>query len=98
MLLAVIVTQTVNMSKMALLFSSEAKKLSRYRRMQCFFAWFIIDYDMITGFIFRLFFVNGGKWYLTIDHTNWKWGDANINILTFAIVFKVLQFQFIGNY
>lgn len=88
MLLSLIVTQTVNMSKIALLFSSEAKKLSRYRRMQRFFAWFIIDYDMIAGFIFRLFFVNGGKWYLTIDRTNWKWGDANINILTLAIAFK----------
>jgi len=88
MLLALIVTQTVNMSKIALLFSSEAKKLSRYRRMQRFFAWFSIDYDMIAGFIFKLFFVSGGKWYLTIDRTNWKWGDANINILTLAIAFK----------
>lgn len=88
MLLALIVTQTVNMNKIALLFSSEAKKLSRYRRMQRFFAWFNIDYDMIAGFIFRLFFVSGGKWYLTIDRTNWKWGDADINILTLAIAFK----------
>lgn len=88
MLLSLIVTQTVNMSKIALLFSSDAKKLSRYRRMQRFFAWFTIDYDMIAAFIFRLFFVDGGKWYLTIDRTNWKWGDANINILTLAIAFK----------
>jgi hypothetical protein len=88
MLLALIVSQTVNMSKIALLFSSGAKKLSRYRRMQRFFAQFEIDYDMIAGFIFRLFFINGGKWYLTIDRTNWKWGDANINILTLAIAFK----------
>ena len=88
MLLALIVSQTANMSKIAVLFSSGAKKLSRYRRIQRFFAWFIIDYDMIAAFIFRLFFVNGGKWYLTIDRTNWKWGDANINILTLAIAFK----------
>ena len=88
MLLALIITQTVNMSKMALLFPSEAKKLSRYRRMQRFFAWLNIDYDMIAGFIFRLFFVSGGKWYLTIDRTNWKWGDVDINILTLAIAFK----------
>jgi hypothetical protein len=88
MLLALLVTQTVNMNKMALLFSSKAKKQSRYRRMQRFFAYFAIDYDMIAGFIFRLFFINGGKWYVTIDRTNWKWGDANINILTLAIAFK----------
>jgi hypothetical protein len=88
MLLALIVTQTVNMSKIACLFSSGAKKLSRYRRMQRFFAWFKIDYSMIASFIFQLFFIGGGKWYLTIDRTNWKWGEANINILTLAIAFK----------
>lgn len=88
MLLALIVSQTVNISKISVLFSSNAKKLSRYRRIQRFFAWFVIDYDMIAAFIFRLFFINGGKWYLTIDRTNWKWGDANINILTLAIAFK----------
>lgn len=35
-----------------------------------------------------MFFVSGGQWHLTIDRTNWKWGDANINILTLAIAFK----------
>jgi hypothetical protein len=88
MLLALLVSQTVNMTKLAGFFSSPAKKLSRYRRMQRFFAWFAIDYDKIAGFIFRLFFVTQGKWYLTIDRTNWKWGDADINILTLAIAFK----------
>jgi hypothetical protein len=43
---------------------------------------------MIAGFIFQLFFVPGGKWYLTIDRTNWQWGKSDINILTLAIAFK----------
>lgn len=88
MLLALIVAQTVNLSKMAPIFSSEAKKLSRYRRMQRFFAWFVIDYDIIASFIFRLLFVAGGKWVLTMDRTNWKWGKSNINILTLGIAYK----------
>src|SRR5690349_16440924 len=88
MLLALIVSQTVNMNRIALLFSSNATKLSRYRRMQRFFSWFVIDYDMIAGFIFRLFFIRGGKWYLTVDRTNWRWGNSDINILTLAIAFK----------
>ena len=43
---------------------------------------------MIAGFIFRLFFVAGGKWHLTMDRTNWKWGKSNINILTLGIAYK----------
>ena len=29
-----------------------------------------------------------GCWYLTRGRTNWKWGKADINILTLRIVFK----------
>ncbi len=88
MLLALFVTRTINLNKLACIFSSDAKPLSRYRRLQRFFAKFQIDYDLIAGFIFKLFFVNGGQWYLTIDRTNWAWGKSDINILTLAIAFK----------
>jgi hypothetical protein len=88
MLLGLFVTRTINLNKLACVFASDAEQLSRYRRLQRFFAKFIIDYDMIAGFIFRLFFVASGKWYLAIDRTNWQWGKSDINILTLAIVFK----------
>ena len=88
MLLALIVTRTVNLNKIACAISSDAEQTSRYRRLQRFFAKFSIDFDMIAGFIFQLFFIPGGRWYLTIDRTNWQWGKSNINILTLAITFK----------
>jgi hypothetical protein len=88
MLLALIVTRTVNLNKMACAISSDAEQASRYRRLQRFFAEFTIDFDMIAGFIFQLFFLPGGKWYLTVDRTNWRWGKSDINILTLAIAFK----------
>ena len=88
MLLSLIMTRSINLNKIACSFSSEATQLSRYRRLQRFFAKFTIDFDMIAGFIFRMFFTNGGKWYLTIDRTNCKWGKSDINILTLAIAFK----------
>jgi hypothetical protein len=88
MLLALIVTRTVNLNKIACTISSDAEQSSRYRRLQRFFAGFAIDFDMIAGFIFQLFFVSGGKWYLTVDRTNWQWGKSDINILTLAIAFK----------
>lgn len=72
MLLALFVSRTTNLNKLACLFSSDAKPLSRYRRLQRFFAKFEVDYDAIAGFVFRLFFVSGGQWYLTMDRTNWS--------------------------
>ena len=88
MLLALIVTRATNLNKLACAFASNAQQSSRYRRLQRFFSNFIIDYDMIAGFIFKIFFVADGKWYLAVDRTNWQWGKADINILTLAIVFK----------
>lgn len=87
-LLALLVTRTVNLNKIACSMSSQADKTSRYRRLQRFFAEVTIDFEMIAGFIFRLFFVTNGSWYLTMDRTNWKWGKADINILTLGIAFK----------
>lgn len=88
MLLALMVTRTINLSKVACIFASEAQQASRYRRLQRFFANFTMDYDHIAGFIFRLFFIQAGQWYLTMDRTNWQWGKLDINILTLGIAFK----------
>lgn len=88
MLMALFATRTVNLDRLADGIASDADKESRYRRLQRFFALFSIDFDIIAGFIFKLFFTNGGKWYLTMDRTNWKWGKSDINILTLAIAYK----------
>jgi hypothetical protein len=88
MLMALFATRTVNLDRVAGAISGGTQKESRYRQLQRFFALFKIDYDMIAGFIFKLFFVSGGKWYLTMDRTNWKWGKSDINILTLAIAYK----------
>jgi hypothetical protein len=53
-----------------------------------FFSKFPLDYRQIAGFIFKLFFVSGGQWYLSMDRTNWRWGNSDINILMLGIVFK----------
>ena len=39
--------------------------------LQRFFSEMTIDFEMIASFIFRLFFVTNGCWYLTMDRTNW---------------------------
>lgn len=88
MLMALFATRTVNLDRLADGITSDADKESRYRRLQRFFALFRIDFDVIAGFIFKLFFTAGGKWYLTMDRTNWKWGKSDIDILTLAIAYK----------
>jgi len=88
MLLSLMITRTVNLNKLACVFLGKATQLSRYRRLQRFFSQFKFDYAQIAGFIFQWFFVPGGRWYLTMDRTNWQWGKADINILTLGIAFK----------
>lgn len=88
MLLALLTTRTVNLNKIACSMSSKAEQASRYRRLQRFFAKFPLDFEMIAGFIFGLFFIRDGQWYLTMDRTNWQWGKVNINMLTLGIAFK----------
>jgi len=56
--------------------------------LQRFFAGCLINYDQIAGFIFKIFFIQGGSWYLTMDRTNWRWGAADINVLTLGIAYK----------
>lgn len=46
MLLALIVTRTINLNKLACSFASDAEQSSRYRRLQRFFANFKIDYNL----------------------------------------------------
>jgi hypothetical protein len=88
MLLALLTVRTVNLNKLACVVIGDAQLLSRYRRIQRFFAGFTLNYTQIAGFIFKLFFISGGQWYLSMDRTNWRWGNSDINILMLGIVFK----------
>ena len=88
MLLALFVVRTVNLSEIAVAFSSKAEVSSRYKRLQRFFATFKIDYTVIARFIFKLFFPDSQKVYLTIDRTNWYWGKQKINIFMLGIAYE----------
>jgi len=88
MLLALMVAQTVNLTKLAVQVSTNAKLENRYRRLQRFFSGCRIDYDAVARFIFWLFRFEGKKICLTLDRTNWKWGKKDINILCLGIVYK----------
>lgn len=88
MLISLLTIRSVNLSKLAVLFSSAAQISSRYRRLQRFFALFCFDYDQIASLLFKLFFISGESWYLTVDRTNWQWGKSDINVLMLGIVYR----------
>lgn len=88
MLLALFVVRTVNLSEIAVAFSSKANVNSRYKRLQRFFAKFKMDYPIIARFIFKLFFSDTQKIYLTIDRTNWYWGKQKINIFMLGVAYE----------
>ena len=46
MLMALIITRTVNLTKMACIMSGKAEKGSRYRRIQRFISGFSVDFDV----------------------------------------------------
>ena len=87
-LIALMVAQTINLKKIACIMFGTAKPDSSYRRLQRFFAFFKMDYNMLAKLIMSLFHLDQGKHYLILDRTNWQWGKKNINILFLCIAYK----------
>lgn len=84
MLLSLFIVRTVNLSEISITFASKVNVESRYKRLQRFFRYFKIDYDLLAKWVFKLF-VNKEKFYIVVDRTNWFWGKVKINILTLGI-------------
>ena len=83
--------QTVNYERLALSFESSVSKESSLRRIQRFFAGYVLDHDLIAKLIFKLL-PKKEKYELTMDRTNWKFGKTNINILVIGIVHHGVAF------
>ncbi len=69
-------------------------KDSNLRRLQRFFAKYVLDLDIIARMIFSLLPVKTGL-VLSMDRTNWKFGEFNINILMLGITYKGIAFPLI---
>ena len=91
-ILALLKVRTVNLAELADGFPGKAKKASKYKRLQRFFRLFPLDYEMIARFVVQLLEIKDGPWVLTMDRTNWKFGVANINILTVGIAYRGAAF------
>ncbi len=88
MLIRFIKVRSINLTKIANAYPSEAQADSRYRRMQRFVHDCPINFDTVAWFMMRLFNFVNQAFYFTLDRTNWQWDKININILMLAIVYK----------
>ena len=78
--------QTVSYVKLAQDLSGEAKVESNMRRIQRFFAEFVVDENLIAKIIFSML-PTKEKHRLSLDRTNWKFGSTNINILMISVCY-----------
>lgn len=88
LLIGLLTVCTVNLKVIALCFSGTANADSHYRRIQRFFSEFQIDFDLISRWLFQLFFNSNKKIYLIIDRTNWFWGKTKINVFMCSIAYE----------
>ena len=88
MLLAVLKLRSMNLKEIAMGMSDGTQLDSRYRRVQRFLEQHWINFDLVAMFIMLLFGFIGTSYYLSMDRTNWQWGEKNINILTLAVVYQ----------
>ena len=83
--------QTVSLHKLASAMPTSVKRDSNLRRIQRFIANYALNLDLVARMIFSLLPVKDGL-VLSMDHTNWKFGEFNINILTLGIIYKGIAF------
>ncbi len=83
--------QTVNFTKLASAFDNKAEKDSSMRRIQRFMAQSVLNTDLIAKVIVRLLPFKG-PFTLSMDRTNWKFGEVNINALVVGITYKKVAF------
>ncbi len=93
-IIALCKVQTVTFEKVANAFETSVDSKSSLRRIQRFIADYSLDGDLIARLIFSLLPKQEGL-ILSIDRTNWKFGQTNINIFMLGVVYKGVAFPFI---
>ena len=90
-IIALCKVQTVNFEKLSNAFDTSTKSDSSLRRIQRFIANFHLSSDLVARLVYNLL-PHQGSYILSIDRTNWKFGQTNINIFMLGIVYKGVAF------
>ena len=91
---ALCVVQTVSLHKLAAAMPTSLDRDSNLRRLQRFIAKYALSLDIVARMIFSLLPCKD-KLVLSMDRTNWKFGDFNINILMVGVTYKGIAFPLI---
>jgi hypothetical protein len=83
LIFSIIETRSVQFPELATKLNAAAKDPSNLRRIQAFFAHYELDYRVIGCVLMS--FVTTKKCRISIDRTNWTFGQQNINILTLTV-------------
>ena len=93
MLHALCVVQTVSLHKLAAAMPTSVERDSNLRRIQRFIAKYALNFDLVAQMIYSLLPVKTGL-VLSMDRTNWKFGDFNINILMLGVAYIAFPLMF----
>lgn len=90
-LMALLRVKTVNLAELATGFRNHALIESNYRRLRRFFQNFDLDYAAIAKIVVALMEIPE-PWVLSLDRTEWSFGQTRFNILTLGIVHQGIAF------
>jgi hypothetical protein len=88
MVVGIVQARTVNLKRVCQSCSCDGRTSSWYRRMQRFFAEADFNFDKVAKYLLSLFTDPNEKVFLTMDRTNWQYGNKDINILMVGVVYK----------
>jgi len=88
LLIGILYLGSVSYSKLSKILNPLVKRASNFKRIQRFIKGFSFDRGMYIQFVWGLF-VKKENWVaLSMDRTNWKFGNSTINILLVGISYK----------
>ena len=93
-LIALLRVRTVNFAELATGFSGKAQTSSHYKRLQRFFRDYQLDYAEIAQAVVALMAIPK-PWTLSIDRTQWQFGNCVFNILMLGVVHEGVAFPLV---
>ncbi|KAM3112936.1 IS4 family transposase [Phormidesmis sp. 146-33] len=93
-LMALLRVKTINLSELATAFSGKAQTDSHDKRLQRFFRHYELDYAEIAQAVVALMGIPE-PWVLSIDRTEWQFGDCVFNILMLGVVHEGVAFPLV---
>jgi hypothetical protein len=93
-LIALFRVKTVNFAELATAFVGKAQPESHYKRMQRFFGEFEVNDRTIAHSVIALLKIPQ-PWVLSLDHTEWQFGQTTYNILMLGVVHQGMAFPLV---